>query len=610
MAGVLAQTIPDTLPMTDRGRPSPAELAAHFPNLDILEYLGRGGMGVVYKARQKSLNRLVALKLLAPERVGDERFAQRFAKEAQALAALNHPNIVTIYDFGQVGGFFYLLMEFVDGVNLRQAMRAARFTPDEALAIVPPICAALQYAHEHGIVHRDIKPENLLLDKEGHVKIADFGIAKMLNAEASDVGVTESLQAGTPQYMAPEQKASRHTDHRADIYSLGVLLYELLTGELPGKPLTPPSKKVAVDVRLDELVLRALDEKPERRYQTIAEVKTLVETVSATAAAQQQSMTKAARRHRLFTQAGIAVLTLSSIAAIWTALSGIGWTAHSHKEGKQEMNTNTSAAVLASLLAVTGCVETAMAKQSWASIGETKEEALKKCGEPELIPSMPDWTAMGVTVAEYPNGKPRYRHHYYTNRKGKSVLGAIYFYSWQTEKLTEPIIKQILKDNSDGKEWRVIKGAGTTLDSYSRDGVSAHYWHFNDADLFIVELTDFQDYCRVKKDRIEEQKAAKPDDNLREIERKTVTLTKPYPTAGKGATTDKISVQYAVIELGKQAGLGYKWDESFKNTDPFCREWVYPEIKNMPFRAAMQGLLEPVGLTYAVRENAIVLEIK
>jgi len=140
------------------------ELAPHFPQLEILECLGRGGMGVVYKARQKSLNRIIALKLLAPERVRDAKFAERFAEEAQALAKLNHPHIVTVYDFGEAGGFYYLLMEYVDGVNLRQAMKAGRFTPEQALAIVPPVCEALQYAHEHGIVHRDIKPENLLVD--------------------------------------------------------------------------------------------------------------------------------------------------------------------------------------------------------------------------------------------------------------------------------------------------------------------------------------------------------------------------------------------------------------------------------------------------------------
>ena len=259
---------------------SPAELAPHFPQLEIIECLGRGGMGVVYKARQKSLNRIVALKLLAPERVSDAEFARRFAHEAHALATLNHPSIVTIHDFGQAGGFYFLLMEFVDGVNLRQAMKAGRFTPEQALAIVPPVCEALQYAHEHGIIHRDIKPENLLLDKEGRVKIADFGIAKLLHVEGSHVGLADSQPAGTPQYMAPEQKEHRRTDHRADIYSLGVVLYELLTGELPGPKLQPPSRKVQIDVRLDEIVLRALEVKPELRYQTAGEMRTQVGNVT------------------------------------------------------------------------------------------------------------------------------------------------------------------------------------------------------------------------------------------------------------------------------------------------------------------------------------------
>src|SRR3954471_20049517 len=207
----------ETLPARAPKPPiSPEELAPHFPQLEILECLGRGGMGVVYKARQKSLNRLVALKLLAPERTDDAAFTARFEREAHALAALSHPNIVTVHDFGQVGGFCYLLMEFVDGVNLRQAMKASRFTPEQALAMVPPICEALQYAHEHGIVHRDIKPENLLLDKEGRVKIADFGIAKIVGesgtgvppvsgADTGGTPVPQSLPAGTPAYMAPEQ---------------------------------------------------------------------------------------------------------------------------------------------------------------------------------------------------------------------------------------------------------------------------------------------------------------------------------------------------------------------------------------------------------------------
>jgi len=266
---------------------TPVDLAPHFPHLEIIEFLGRGGMGVVYKARQKTLNRLVALKLLAPERVTDAKFAERFSREAQALAALNHPHIVTVYDFGLVAGVlpepegaangapaqsYFLLMEFVDGANLRQAMKGGRFTPERALAIVPPVCEALQYAHEHGIVHRDIKPENLLLDKDGRVKIADFGIAQMMG-DASSVGFAESQPAGTPQYMAPEQKDHQRTDRRADIYSLGVVLHELLTGELPADQIDPPGAAGLIQAPLNRVVRRALEDDPEKRYQTAAELR-------------------------------------------------------------------------------------------------------------------------------------------------------------------------------------------------------------------------------------------------------------------------------------------------------------------------------------------------
>jgi tRNA A-37 threonylcarbamoyl transferase component Bud32 len=265
---------------------TPEELAPHFPQLEILECLGRGGMGVVYKARQKSLNRLVALKLLAPERADDPQFAARFEKEAHALAALNHPNIVGVYDFGRAGGFYFLLMEFVDGVNLRQLLQTKRLTPKEALSIVPPVCDALQCAHEHGIVHRDIKPENLLIDKAGVVKIADFGIAKIVHSshlaprdeQGAPQGDAATMPFGTPDYVAPEQ-ASGVADHRADIYSLGVVLYEMLTGERPKENITPPSKRVQVDIRIDEIVLRALEKTPELRFATAAEFRTQVEAV-------------------------------------------------------------------------------------------------------------------------------------------------------------------------------------------------------------------------------------------------------------------------------------------------------------------------------------------
>ncbi|MDD5349250.1 MAG: serine/threonine-protein kinase [Chthoniobacteraceae bacterium] len=265
-----------------------------FPQLEILEFIGQGGMGAVYKARQRELDRVVALKILPPG-IGDApAFAERFAREAKALAKLNHPGIVTIHDFGRTDGLYYFLMEYVDGVNLRQLLQNGRVSAREALAIVPQICDALQFAHDHGIVHRDIKPENILMDRLGRVKVADFGLAKLVGAENEAVQATGATAdspdlteagkiMGTPQYMSPEQiQTPGEVDHRADIFALGVVFYQMLTGELPGKQIEPPSKKVRIDVRLDEVVLRALERNPALRYQQASILKTQVETIAGT----------------------------------------------------------------------------------------------------------------------------------------------------------------------------------------------------------------------------------------------------------------------------------------------------------------------------------------
>src|SRR5690349_4354821 len=160
--------------------PSPEEIGKHFPQFEVLELLGQGGMGIVYKARHRNLDRLVALKVMPPEAAREPGFADRFSREARTLARLQHPNIVAIHDFGTSDGLYFLSMEYVDGVNLREAMRAGGLSPSQALAIVPQICDALQYAHENGVVHRDVKPENILLDRAGRVRIADFGLAKIV----------------------------------------------------------------------------------------------------------------------------------------------------------------------------------------------------------------------------------------------------------------------------------------------------------------------------------------------------------------------------------------------------------------------------------------------
>lgn len=261
------------------------ELQQLFPGLEIGAFIGRGGMGLVYKAQQLSLGRTVALKILSSDVAGQEAFAERFNREARALARLSHPNIVSVHESGRAGDYYYFIMEYVDGVNLRQAMQTGGLSTREALAIVPQICDALQYAHDQGVVHRDVKPENILLDQQGRVKMADFGLAKLLGGEPSNYTLTREREGmGTLHYIAPEQmRSAKDVDHRADIYSLGVVFYEMLTGDLPMGNFPPPSHKVKVDVHLDQVVLRAMEQERERRYQRVDEFKSGIQCPAAVA---------------------------------------------------------------------------------------------------------------------------------------------------------------------------------------------------------------------------------------------------------------------------------------------------------------------------------------
>ena len=260
---------------------SPEELSRRLPELEDFSLIGPGGMGTVYRARHRTLERPVAVKVIHPDLRDRESFADRFVREARTLARLDHPSIVKVYDFGQRDGLNYLIMELVDGVTLRQAIDEGAIDPKEALALVPRICEALQYAHDQGVVHRDIKPDNILLDRQGALKIADFGLAKLVGT-ATEPRLTRTEQVmGTPHYMAPEQiETPTQVDHRADIYALGVVFYEMLTGELPMGRFPPPSKRVAIDVRLDRVVMRTLEKQPGLRYQRARDLKTEVEALS------------------------------------------------------------------------------------------------------------------------------------------------------------------------------------------------------------------------------------------------------------------------------------------------------------------------------------------
>jgi serine/threonine protein kinase len=242
------------------------------PELEILEPLGRGGMGVVYRTRQIKLDRLVALKLIRPESADDPAFFERFSREARAMARLNHPNIVTVHDFGETGGLCYLVMELVEGSDLRTRIKNGPVDPKAAILIAMQICDALDYAHQRGVIHRDIKPENILLDPVRGVRIADFGLAKLL-LPGSDPSLTATQHVmGTPHYMAPESlDGAREIDHRSDVFSLGVVLYEMLTGELPLGRYELPSETVGTDEQLDEILEKALARKRSDRYGSIAD---------------------------------------------------------------------------------------------------------------------------------------------------------------------------------------------------------------------------------------------------------------------------------------------------------------------------------------------------
>jgi hypothetical protein len=259
-------------------RPAPAisALAPHFPDLEILEQIGHGGMGAVYRVRQKSLGRDAALKVLALDGESDPAFGERFEREARLLASLAHPNIVSVYGAGRAGPHWYLLMELVEGASLRQMIAAHELDPRSALAIVGQVCDALQAAHDRGVVHRDIKPENVIVTRKGAAKILDFGLAKLMGQSPRNANtLTETGQVmGTVRYMAPEQwDRPLAVDHRADIYSLGVVMYELLTGELPMGRFPLPSSKARVGANIDQIVLKTLEKEPAQRYQHASDVR-------------------------------------------------------------------------------------------------------------------------------------------------------------------------------------------------------------------------------------------------------------------------------------------------------------------------------------------------
>ncbi|WP_258359463.1 protein kinase domain-containing protein [Moorella sulfitireducens] len=250
---------------------------------EIIEALGGGGMARVYRGQDRLLHRYVTIKILREQFASDGGFLTRFHKEAQAVASLSHPNVVSIYDVGQEDGLHYLIMEYVEGRSLKELIKERGFLPaQEAIDIALQICDALEHAHENGVIHRDIKPHNILITRNGRVKVTDFGIAQAVNEATMPYSGT---MVGSVHYLAPEQARGGITGAAADIYSFGIVLYEMLTGDLPFHGETP----VAVAIKhiqesprplreinpgappaLERIVLRALEKEPERRYSSAA----------------------------------------------------------------------------------------------------------------------------------------------------------------------------------------------------------------------------------------------------------------------------------------------------------------------------------------------------
>ena len=276
------------------------EIAALLPQFEILSFIAKGGMGAVYLAKQKSLDREVAIKILPRSFGEDEAFRSSFEAEAKSMAKLNHPNLIGIYDFGQIDGMLYIVMEMVHGSSLYHASYGKTIDQAEAGRIICEICRGLDNAHQQGILHRDIKPANILLDDQLSPKIGDFGLARPIGDHESDTAY------GTPGYTAPEVVHNPSAvDESTDLYSVGAMLYELLTSKLPEKPYMPAATLVGCDTRFDDIVRKAMNGDPILRFRT---AQSMVEAIEAII----DEKKPASNNSRLITSAGTAAASPQS----------------------------------------------------------------------------------------------------------------------------------------------------------------------------------------------------------------------------------------------------------------------------------------------------------
>ena len=260
--------------------PAISHLAPLFPGYEIESLIATGGMGAVYCAVQKSLDRTVAIKILPREFSNDKAFCESFEAEAKAMARLNHPNLIGVYDFGEVDGMLFIVMEYVPGQSLYHSAHGIAIDAKEVIRLVSGICDGLAHAHENGILHRDIKPSNILLDLNAEPKIGDFGLARPVDRKIQE---GEEI-FGTPHYTAPEVVKPPHAvNERADIFSVGVLLHELLTGKLPANDRRPASAIIHCDPRFDAIIRKATNPAPELRYSSANEITRDLQAIAASA---------------------------------------------------------------------------------------------------------------------------------------------------------------------------------------------------------------------------------------------------------------------------------------------------------------------------------------
>jgi len=574
---------------------------------EIIAEIGRGGMGVVYTARQVSLDRDVALKTLLPGLDVDESLIERFRNEARAASRTNHPDLVQIYDVGCQEATHYFAMELVKGESLAFLIRReGAMDYLGAAAMSSQVAAALGALHSAGIVHRDLKPSNILVRPDGLVKITDFGVA--LLHESSRQVTTAGATVGTADYMSPEQARGEALDGRSDIYSLGAVLYQMLAGHVPFSAKTPlavmkkhceeppPSlRRACPDIpdRLAAVVLKCLAKDPAERYQTAEalagdldhlrlELEFAVlsaQTPAGDTPSVYSTRTVASLRRQRAAQKGFLRRCCARIAAFASST----WR---YAIGTLDRD-------VVGLRRQAGRMENAL-----SDLAQAKE---KRADMRRKAAKLREQAAVARLKSGEAFDRDEVAHAEELVEEEKRCDRAAVDFETAAESLGETIVNlenryKSARDEHERLQARVhLKQVQALQDSLDPARRRRHRHMI----IALAASTLFLVICVIG--GISLWRAWGPT---------RVTLKASYDAPYKGARTDKLSVQYAVIAICGQAGLGYNWDESYKNTNPLCRRWVTPEIVDTPWPKALRKILDPKGLTYDIVDNQVILRRK